>query len=132
MSHSIYSRRAASALILSDDALGAALLGAAIELVGFRAMFARDGEPAGEAVRRVKPRLVLLDAQDAQLREPGVLGPAMMTGAALAFFGRADALRDLTILASQTHALRVALPEDVARLGALLARHAGTERPSER
>lgn len=126
-----YSRRALPALILSADALGAALVGAALELAGFRAAFPREGESAAEAVRRLKPKVVLLDAQDVELREAGVIGPALMTGAKLVFFGPPEAIRDLRVLASAAHATLVALPDDLERLTRLMASPSDAPRRSK-
>lgn len=132
MTDSTYSRRAVSALILSADVLGAALVGATLELAGFRATFARDGETAAEAVRRLRPKVVLLDAQDAELREAGVIGPALMASAKLVFFGPPEAIRELRVLASAAHAALVALPDDLDKLAGSLAPPPDVQRRSRR
>ena len=49
------------ALVLSTDPLGAALLGAAIELSGHIPRFAQSDEPARAALLRIRPRLVIID-----------------------------------------------------------------------
>ena len=127
-----YSRRAKSALILSTDSLGAALLAAALELVGFRAAFARAEETAADAFRRLKPRAVLLDAKDLELRDSHVLGPAMMTGARVLFFGTAESVRQVQALAAKANAVLLVLPEDLPRLPFLLATLPDAGRRSER
>jgi DNA-binding NtrC family response regulator len=117
-----YSRRAVAALILSPDPLGAALLAAAVELAGFRAEFAVDGEAAGDAVRRVKPRLVMLDARDPSVGDERLLGPALMIGAWVYLFGTGEALRNLEVAAARHGADLLRLPEDIDRLPELLRR----------
>jgi hypothetical protein len=115
-----YSRRAQTALIISSDPLGAALIGAAVELAGFRVSYSHDGESSPDAIRRVKPAVVLADASHALTASPASLGPALMTGAALVFYGPATRLRDLGVLAGSTQASLIVLPDDIDRLPALL------------
>ena len=117
-----YSRRAVAALILSRDPLGAALLAAAVELAGFRVDFVKEDESTGDAVRRVRPRLVLLDARDERLRDERLLGPAMMVGAWVYLFGTRETLRNREILASRHGAEMVILPDDTDTLPELLRR----------
>ena len=127
-----YSRRAKSALILSTDSLGAALLGATLELLGFRAAFARKGETPADAVRRLKPKVVLLDAKDTELRDAPVLGPALMTGARVLFFGTAERVRQVEAVAEKAGAALLVLPEDLPRLPFMLAAPPDAERRTER
>ena len=117
-----YSRRAVAALILSPDPLGGALLGAAVELAGFRLDFAQNGESAGDAVRRVKPRLVMLDCRDERLGDERLLGPAMMMGAWVYLFGTRDGLRNLEVVASRHGAEMLVLPDHSDLLPELLRR----------
>jgi hypothetical protein len=123
-----YSRRARAALILSSDTLGAALLGAALELLGYRAVFPRDDEGGADALRRLKPRVVLVDGGDEFLNDSTVLGPALMTRAQLVFFGKPARVRDLRVLAAKYGASLLALPDDVDRLADVLSRPPQTER----
>lgn len=116
-----YSRRAQPALILSPDPLGAALLGAAVELRGCRAEYTTDGESVPDAIRRLKPVAVLVEATHPIVSEPASLGPALMTGASVVFFGSAARLRDVRALAAASKAAMVALPEELDRLAELLA-----------
>lgn len=120
MSPQAYSRRAAAALILSTDTLGAALLGAALELLGYRAVFPLEGETGADALRRLKPGVVLVDGGDEFLSDTAVLGPALMTGARLVFFGTAERVRDLRVLAARYEATLLALPDDVDDLARVL------------
>jgi hypothetical protein len=73
-------------LILSTDALAAALLGAAVELAGHQPHFPKDHEPARVALRRVRPRLVVVDCDHADACTEEFVGPALMTGTRLLLF----------------------------------------------
>lgn len=123
-----YSRRSGAALILSSDLLGAALLGAAIELLGYRAVFPRDDEGGADALRRLKPRVVLVDGGDQFLNDSTVLGPALMTRAQLVFFGSPERIRDLRVLAAKYDASLLALPDNVDKLAEVLSRPPQKER----
>ena len=70
-------------LILSDDALAAALLGAAAELVGHQPRFPEPNESARDALRRVRPVAVVVDCDHEEACTEGFVGPALMTGARL-------------------------------------------------
>ena len=73
-------------LILSADALAAALLGAAVELAGHQPHFPKTNEVAREALRRVRPRLVVVDCDHDGACEESFVGPVIMTGALLLLF----------------------------------------------
>jgi hypothetical protein len=73
-------------LILSTDALAAALLGAAVELAGHQPHFPETEEAARVALRRVRPRLVVVDCDHADACTEAFVGPALMTGARLLLF----------------------------------------------
>jgi hypothetical protein len=120
-----YSRRAKTALILSPDSLGAALLGAATELSGFRVAYLADPEGPADGIRRVKPIVVLVDATDAIASDPAALGPALMTGAAVVFYGTASRLRDIRLVVAAAHAETITLPDELDRLPGILTAVAG-------
>jgi DNA-binding response OmpR family regulator len=73
-------------LILSSDALAAALLGAAVELAGHLPHFARQGELARAALLRVRPKLVLIDCDHEESCTDEFVGPALMTGGKVLLF----------------------------------------------
>lgn len=73
-------------LILSADALAAALLGAAVELAGHQPHFPQADEVARAALRRVRPRLVMLDCGDDHACSEAFVGPVLMTGTQLLLF----------------------------------------------
>ena len=120
MNGNAYSRRARTALILSPDALGAALLGAATELAGFRVGYPTADEASPDAIRRIKPYAVLVDAAHAIVTDPSSLGPALMTGAVIIFYGSASRVRDVRLIAETARASTLVLPDDIDRLPALL------------
>lgn len=120
MNGSTYSRRAKSALIVSADSLGAALVGAATELAGFRVAYLLENEPILDGLRRTKPLVVLVDATHTIASDAAALGPALMTGASLVFYGRAERLRDTRASAAAAHAAAISLPEEIERLPEIL------------
>lgn len=75
-----------SALILSDDTVAAALVGGAAELAGLPAEFPATNESVRDAIRRVHPAVVIADCSRATSHDEAFIGPAMMTGAAVAIF----------------------------------------------
>lgn len=127
MTGTSYSRRAPTALILSPDPLGAALVGAAAELAGCRVAYPQEGESAPDAIRRVKPVAVMVDATHPIVSEPASLGPALMTGASVILFGTPPQLRELTALAGASRAKTIALPDGIGQLPALLATAAASQ-----
>jgi hypothetical protein len=117
-----YSRRASAALILSPDVMAAALVGAAVELAGLRAEFARSGETLKDALARIRASHVLIDCDDPLARDETMLGPALMTGARLFYFGAATRVNAERDLAARFQARLIALPDDVERLRDILTR----------
>ena len=73
-------------LIFSSDPLAAALLGAVVELAAHVPHFARHDEAARSALRRVRPRLVLIDCDHQESCCDEFVGPALMTGARILLF----------------------------------------------
>lgn len=79
-------------LILSQDVVVAALLGGLVETLGYRVQFARPPESADDSVRRVKPRICLLNSEDPAVARTDFLGRAAMRGVCIVLFGTAEAL----------------------------------------
>lgn len=99
-------------LIVSVDALAAALLGAAVELAGHQPHFPESHERPREALRRVRPRLVVVDCDHDDACADTFVGPALMTGAQLLLFdSRKRADRSVTA-ARRLGLDLVHLPED--------------------
>jgi hypothetical protein len=117
-----YSRRAAAVLILSSDPLGAALVGAAVELAGFRVEFLVPHETVHAALGRVRPAHVLVDASDPAARDESVWGPAMMTGARLYLFGGPASIAERRLDVDRYRARTITMPGDAARLKEILTR----------
>lgn len=112
--------RLAAVLIFSADTLGAALLGAVVELVGHLPQFPRHGEPARDALLRVRPRHVLVDC-DHEACADEFVGPALMTGARITLFRSHRATRDAGALSARVGLTVLELPHDHDQLMRLLA-----------
>ena len=79
-------------LILSHDAVGAALLGALVETLGYAVSFAQPLEIAEASVRRLHPRICLVDCNDARSCRTEFFARATMRGVSVVIYGRAEAL----------------------------------------
>jgi hypothetical protein len=110
----------AAALIVSPDALGAALLGATIEVSGLKVGFPGEGESPRDAVRRMRPSCVLIDCDDATATDESLIGPALMTGARIFLFGAEGRMRIRKHLAIRFHLGVIVLPNDAERLATIL------------
>lgn len=108
-------------LILSPDPLAGALIGAAVELIGHRIEFVRPGESAREALRRVRPAMLLLDCDDPNAADEALLGPAMMMGARIFLFGDTARTQLLQPVAIRYRLGVIVFPRDVEHLAEILA-----------
>ena len=115
-----YRPTAAVALILSQDPLAAALLGAAVELIGCSIAFAAPDESAPQAFRRLRPAFLLIDASDKDICASELLGPALMTGTPAILFGSAAAVSIRRHFAKQFQLEPLVMPRDFSRLSELL------------
>jgi len=79
-------------LILSADAVAAALLGALIETFGYTIRFAHSGEVPQDSIRRVRPKVCLIDSLDSSSCNPEVIGRASMRGISVVIFGTRQAI----------------------------------------
>jgi DNA-binding NtrC family response regulator len=95
-------------LILSGDPVAAALLGALIETLGYSVRFAQPPERPEDSIRRVRPKVCLLDCEDPADCTDELLGRATMRGVSVVIFGRSEALERVREAAKQ-HALEVLL-----------------------
>lgn len=109
-------------LILSADAIAAALLGALIETLGFEVRFARPPEQAEQAIRRVRPRVCMLDCDDPASCNDEILGRTTMRGISVVIFGTPDALDRVRAIASEHRIDTLLVPADVDVLDATLKR----------
>jgi hypothetical protein len=106
-------------LIFSEDPLAAALIGAAVELIGFQPAFPGYGEPARDVLLRERPRLVLIDCDHAACGL-NFIGPVMMTGARVTLLGSRRSRRDAGELAGRFGLRAIALPLDFETIGDLV------------
>lgn len=86
-------------LILSSDAVAAALLGALVETLGYLVRFYHPPEDPDEAIRRARPSVAMVDCEDPTVMNDGVLGRARMRGISVVMFGSAEALNRVRQLA---------------------------------
>jgi hypothetical protein len=109
-----------TALIFSTDPLAAALLGAAVELSGFEAVFPTDDESARDALLRVRPSVALVDCDDEGACTEAFFGPALMMKARVAVFSSSRSRRELEPIAEEFNVRRFSLPIEMAALAELL------------
>lgn len=103
-------------LILSTDAVAAALLGALIETLGYLVRFYRPAQHPDEAFKREKPAVAMVDCDDPTVMREDVLGRARMRGISVVIFGSADALHRVRDLALE-HALdTIIMPATIEEL----------------
>ena|SRR5690349_1277950 len=107
-------------LILSHDAVAAALLGGLVETLGYEVQFGRPPESADGALRRVKPRVCLVDCSDPASCRAEFFGRATMRGVCVVIFGTPAALERLRDLARVNNIETLLMPPDVDALEALL------------
>ena len=109
-------------LILSDDAVAAALLGALIETLGYAVRFAKAPESSGDSMRRVKPKVCLLDCADPSRCSDEILGRAAMRRISVVVFGTSAALDRVRALASEHDIEMLLVPPAVDALQHALER----------
>jgi DNA-binding NtrC family response regulator len=109
-------------LILSADAVGAALLGALIETLGYDVRFSRPRESSDATFRRVRPRVTLIDCADPQLCNSEVIGHAAMRGISVVAFGSSEALDRVRVFVQANNIESLLVPPDTNVLANLLER----------
>jgi DNA-binding NtrC family response regulator len=109
-------------LIISADAVAAALLGALVETLGYSVSFARPAENADQSIRRTRPRVVLVDCADADSCNREVFGRATMRGVSVVMFGASEALRRVRELVDEHRLDTLLMPPDTATLRDTLER----------
>src|SRR5215212_2330415 len=86
-------------LILSSDAVAAALLGALVETLGYLVRFYHPPEDPDAALKRERPSVAMVDCDDPTMMKDDLFGRARMRGISVVMFGTADALRKVRALA---------------------------------
>ena len=109
-------------LIISADAVAAALLGALIETLGYPVRFARPPETIDQTLRRVRPAVCLLDCEDPDNCSDEFLGRATMRRIPVVVFGKRDALERVRALAVAHEIDVLAVPPDIATVDDTLRR----------
>ena|SRR5690242_1814508 len=112
-------------LILSHDPLAAALLGALVETLGYQVKFARPPESPDDSLRRVKPRICLVDCTDPESCRAEFFGRATMRGICVIIFGAPAALEEVRELARADNIEMLFMPPDIEALEAVLQRAGG-------
>jgi hypothetical protein len=107
-------------LIFSADPLAAALLGAVVELAGHAPHFPRQDEAARSTLMRVRPRLVLIDADHEETCSDAFIGPALMTGAQVVLYRSHLTRRESREVAGRLGLTVVELPTDQEKLTRIL------------
>ena len=109
-------------LILSQDAVAAALLGGLVETLGFTVRFARPPEAPLESLRRVRARICLVDCADPSACSPELIGRATMRGVSVVIFGNREALDRVRTLVSERKLDTLLMPVEVGELQSVLNR----------
>ena len=107
-------------LIISSDSVAAALLGAAVELVGHMPHFAGSDERVRAALMRVRPRLILIDCDHEEACTDEFVGPAIMTGAHVLLFRSKRSTADRAEFSDRIGLRIVDMPKEHDSITALL------------
>ena len=107
----------ASALILSPDQLGAALVAAAVEVAGVRPVFPCADEASKAALRRQRPAIVVVSADHPCLHDHGFVGSAKMLATRVIVFGRTYELEGIDAVVERFGFEVLSLPRDAAVIG---------------
>jgi DNA-binding NtrC family response regulator len=109
-------------LILSHDHVAAALLGGLVETLGYQVHFARAPESADDSLRRVKPRICLVDCGDPLTCRTEFFGRAAMRGVSVVIFGTSATLDRVRELAREHDIDTLMMPPEMAALDRALQR----------
>lgn len=109
-------------VILSADAIVAALLAALMETLGYSARFVRAPSNADAALRRHKPRICLVNGDDGEMCSDEIIGRAMMRRVAVVIFGTAGAMDRLRDFAQRHDLQSLLMPATIADVEAVIQR----------
>ena len=107
-------------LVLSNDPMISGLLGALLEIHGFRPCFPDADEHPRDALRRCRPATLLVDCDFEVACSDAVLGPARMTGARLILFSHTCTADDAREMIDRYDADFFQLPIELPDFGRLL------------
>jgi len=114
-------------LIISSDAVAAALLGGLVETLGFLVRFFEAPEAVEEAIRRTRPSVAMVDCHDPTLVREDLLGRARMRGISVVIFGTPDALHRVRELAMEHQLDTLIMPVSLESLDEALRKACGIE-----
>jgi DNA-binding NtrC family response regulator len=103
-------------LIISSDAVAAALLGALVETLGYLIRFYRAPDSIDETLRRTRPSVAMVDCTDPTLVREDLLGRARMRGISVVIFGTPDALRRVRQVAQEHQLDTLIMPTSLDEL----------------
>jgi DNA-binding NtrC family response regulator len=112
-------------LILSRDAVAAALLGFLVETLRYAVRFARPPESPSATLRRVRPRICLVDCADPESCGGEFVGHATMRGVSVVIFGTRATLDRVRDLARQHRIETLLMPVQLEALESALSRVRG-------
>lgn len=107
-------------LILSHDALAAALLGGLVETLGFRVAFAQPPETAEASVRRARPGICFVDCEDPRAFHTEFVGRATMRGLCVVIFGTKTALDRVRAIVMAHDVATLTMPPELEALEVVL------------
>ena len=109
-------------LILSQDAVAAALLGGLVETMGYDVRFARPPESFDRSLQRVRPRICIVDCVNSEGCSDEFLGRATMRGVSVIIYGTREALDKVRALALQHQIDTLLMPAGPDELDAAFLR----------
>ena len=97
-------------LVIAEHAMIGALLGALVELAGYRPRFADSGESPEAAIERLRPDLVLLDCEHPAAQGESTYRAAYESGSRVVLFGSALSASETERFAARHGAPCITLP----------------------
>lgn len=111
-------------LVLSSDPLGAALMAAMVETLGYRVRFFYPPEAPDDAFKRERPCVALVDCDDPAVLTDETLGRARMRNISVILFGQSAALQQVRQLVLDHELETLLLPSSLDELDDTLRRAA--------
>lgn len=114
-------------LILSHDPLAAALLGGLVETLGYEVHFRRPPETPENCLRRLRPKICLVDCGDPISCREEFLARTAMRGVCVVIFGTREALDRVREMAATHRIETLLMPPTLDEVEAVLQRAGGNE-----